>query len=203
MSFDDLPDADTFASSSADTDPGLSLRTSGPFFAVGDDERAAARPARGILAGAVAGFLAAAAALGAANLAAVFVRPQASPTIAFGGAFIDRTPGWLKNLAVREFGGNDTTMLLLGMYVAIALLAMVVGMIAWRHISVGVLALALSGALGAFAAFTRPDSHGSDMIPSIAGGVAGVAAIVCLVRAGHSIHGYRTDSGASSMTSGF
>lgn len=158
-------------------------RTTGPFFPV-PQGGAAFRRSRGILAGAVAGFLAAAVALGAANLAAAFVRPQASPIIAVGGAFIDRTPPWLKNFAVEKFGENDKNMLLLGMYVTIALLAMAIGMIAWRHMSVGVIALALFGAFGAFVALTRPQSHLADAIPSAAGGVVGIVAIIWLVRAG-------------------
>lgn len=172
------------------------LRRTGPFYAAADGEQESSIwRSRGLLAGAVAGFLAAAIALGAANLAAAFVRPQASPIIAVGGAFIDRTPSWLKNFAVQKFGENDKTMLLLGMYVTIALLAMVIGVIAWRHVSVGVVALALFGAFGAFVAFTRPESRLTDVIPSIAGGVVGIAAIVWLVRAGLSIPGYRSDRG--------
>ena len=150
---------------------------------------------RGLLAGAVSGVLAAALALGIANLAAAFVRPQASPIIAVGGAFIDRTPPWLKNFAVQYFGQNDKNMLLLGMYTTIALLAMGIGMIAWRHVSVGVVALALFGAFGAFVAYTRPESQTTDVIPSIAGGVAGIAAIALLVLAGHSQSRFRTDRG--------
>ena len=73
------------------------------------------------------GFLAAAVALGVANLVAAFVRPQASPIIAVGEAFIDRTPPALKNFAVQKFGTNDKTMLLLGMYVTIALIAIAIG----------------------------------------------------------------------------
>lgn len=172
------------------------LRASGPFFAVPDDnEGPSTRRSRGILAGAVAGFLAAAVALGAANLTAAFVRPQASPIIAVGGAFIDRTPSWLKNFAVQKFGENDKNMLLLGMYVTIALLAMAIGVIAWRHISAGVVALALFGAFGAFVAVTRPESHPADAIPSAAGGVVGIVAIIWLVSAGVSKYRYRTDRG--------
>jgi hypothetical protein len=177
------------------------LRRTGPFYAAADGEQESSiRRSRGLLAGAVAGFLAAAIALGAANLVAAFVRPQASPIIAVGGAFIDRTPSWLKNFAVQKFGENDKTMLLLGMYVTIALLAMVIGVIAWRHVSVGVVALALFGAFGAFVAFTRPESRLTDVIPSIAGGVVGIAAIVWLVRSrsaqpARSIPGYRSDRG--------
>jgi hypothetical protein len=139
---------------------------------------------RGLLRGAVAGFLAAAVALGIANLVAAFVRPQASPIIAVGGAFIDRTPPALKNFAVEKFGENDKTMLLLGMYVTVAIIAIVVGMIAWRHVSVGVLGIGLFGLFGAFVAITRPESRTTDVIPSLVGGVAGIVVIMLLVRIG-------------------
>jgi hypothetical protein len=146
------------------------------------------RRGRGLLAGAVAGFLAAAVALGVANLIAAFVRPQASPIIAVGGAFIDRTPPALKNFAVQKFGENDKNMLLLGMYVTIALLAIVIGMLAWRRVSIGVAGIGLFGLFGAFVAITRPESHVSDVIPSIVGGIAGIAALIWLVRMGASGH---------------
>jgi hypothetical protein len=172
------------------------MRQTGPFYADPDDpQEPTAGRGRGLLAGAIAGFLAAAVALGAANLTAAFVRPQASPIIAVGGAFIDRTPSWLKNFAVEKFGENDKTMLLLGMYVTIAVLAMVIGMIAWQHVSVGVVALALFGAFGAFVALTRPESRMTDVIPSAAGGVVGILAIIWLVHAGVSKSRFRTDRG--------
>ena len=140
------------------------------------------RRGRGLLAGAVAGFLAAAVALGVANLVAAFVRPQASPIIAVGEAFIDRTPPALKNFAVQKFGENDKNMLLLGMYVTIALIAIVIGMLAWRRVSIGVAGIGLFGLFGAFVAITRPESHATDVIPSIVGGIAGIVAIIWLVR---------------------
>jgi hypothetical protein len=138
----------------------------------------------GLLPGAVAGFLAAAVALGVANLVAAFVRPQASPIIAVGGAFIDRTPPALKNFAVQRFGQNDKNMLLLGMYVTIALIAIAVGMLAWRRVAIGVAGIGLFGLFGAFVAITRPESHVTDVIPSIVGGIAGIVVIVWLVRMG-------------------
>lgn len=173
-------------------------RTSGAFTAAGDDtlraiaDDARGRPqhagggarrrGRGLMAGAVAGFLAAAVALGVANLVAAFVRPQSSPIIAVGEAFIDRTPPALKNFAVQKFGENDKNMLLLGMYVTIALLAVFIGMIAWRHISVGFLGIGLFGAFGAFVAYTRPESRVTDVIPSVIGGAVGIIAIAVLAR---------------------
>ena len=115
-----------------------------------------------------------------ANLVAAFVRPQASPIIAVGGAFIDRTPPALKNFAVEKFGENDKTMLLLGMYVTIALLAIVIGMIAWRRVGIGVAGTGLFGLFGAFVAITRPESHVTDVIPSVVGGIVGIVALVWL-----------------------
>jgi len=138
------------------------------------------RPRGGLVVGAVTGFLSAAVAIGAATLAAAFVRPQASPVIAVGGAFIDRTPSAVKNFAVEHFGENDKTMLLLGMYVAIAVLAMVIGCLARRNAAIGVGGIAAFGLFGAFVAITRPESQPTDVIPSVIGGLAGIAAFAWL-----------------------
>ena len=161
----------------------------GPFYAAPDDAsgppgHAAGREVgrgRGLLPGAVVGFLAAAVALGVANFVAAFVRPQASPIIAVGEAFIDRTPPALKNFAVQKFGTNDKNMLLLGMYVTIALIAIAIGILAWRHMSIGVAGIGLFGLFGAFVAITRPESHATDVIPSIVGGIAGIAVLIWLI----------------------
>jgi hypothetical protein len=174
------------------TEWGQPNRTSGLFYAAPDDasgqpEHAAGLEVgrgRGLLPGAVVGFLAAAVALGVANLVAAFVRPQASPIIAVGEAFIDRTPPALKNFAVQKFGTNDKNMLLLGMYVTIALIAIAIGILAWRHMSIGVAGIGLFGLFGAIVAITRPESHATDVIPSIVGGIAGIATILWLVRTG-------------------
>jgi len=139
---------------------------------------------RGLLVGGIAGFLAAAVTLGVANLAAAFVRPQASPILAAANAFIGHTPPALKNFAVEKFGMNEMTVLQLGMYVAIGLIAIVVGMIAGRRPSVGAMGIAFLGLLGAFFVITRPESRATDVIPSIIGGFAGIPTIVWLIRAG-------------------
>ncbi len=75
-------------------------------------------------------------------------------------------------------------MLLLGMYVTIALIAIVIGMLAWRRVSVGVAGIGLFGLFGAFVAITRPESHGTDVIPSVVGGIVGIVVLVWLVRIG-------------------
>jgi hypothetical protein len=154
-----------------DTLQGLPIRSQG---------RDRNQPRGGLLVGAVTGFLAAAVAIGAATLAAAFVRPQASPVIAVGGAFIDRTPSAVKNFAVEHFGENDKTMLLLGMYVGIAVLAMVMGCLARRNAAIGVGGVAAFGLFGAFVAITRPEAQPTDVVPSVIGGLAGIAAFAWL-----------------------
>jgi hypothetical protein len=155
----------------------------GPFFAADEDDDDRPRLLRrrgGLLAGGVAGFLAAAVAIGVANLMAAFVRPQASPIIAVGGWFIDLTPPALKNFAVQKFGENDKNMLLLGMYVTIALIAIAIGIFAWRRVAIGVAGIGLFGLFGAVIALTRPESHVTDVIPSVIGGIVAIAALVWL-----------------------
>jgi hypothetical protein len=154
-----------------DTRQGLPIRSRG---------RDRNQPRGGLLVGAVTGFLAAAVAIGAATLAAAFVRPQASPVIAVGGAFIDRTPSAVKNFAVQHFGENDKTVLLLGMYVGIAVLAMVIGCLARRNAAIGVGGVAAFGLFGAFVAITRPEAQPTDVVPSVIGGLAGIAAYAWL-----------------------
>jgi hypothetical protein len=148
-----------------------------------DEEPGRHQDRGGLIIGAVTGLLAAAVAIGVATLAAAFVRPQASPIIAVGGAFIDRTPPALKNFAVEHFGENDKTILLLGMYVTIACIAMVIGCLARRNVTIGVAGLAAFGLFGAFVAITRPDSRATDVLPSVIGAIAGIAALLWLARA--------------------
>src|ERR1022692_2279088 len=139
------------------------------------------RGSRGLVAGAFTGVLSAAIALGVAMLVSAFIRPQASPIIAVGGQAINLTPTPVKEFAVAHFGTNDKTMLLGGMYVTIALLAMVVGCLARRKLIIGVIGLGAFGVLGAFVALIQPASRTTDAIPALVGGVAGVAAIIWLV----------------------
>jgi peptidoglycan/LPS O-acetylase OafA/YrhL len=74
-------------------------------------------------------------------------------------------------------------MLLGGMYVVIAGIAMVIGWLARRKLLVGVIGIGAFGALGAIVALIQPASRTTDVIPALVGGVAGVIAIIALVRA--------------------
>jgi len=206
--WDDIQGAAGYADRDEYAEPGPATR-SGPLLIPPDtieeqgwlpdpDERPGRdRDRSGLVIGAVMGFLAAAVAIGVATLAAAFVRPQASPIIAVGGAFIDRTPPALKNFAVQHFGENDKTILLLGMYVTIAFLAMGIGCLARRNVAIGVAGLAAFGLFGAFVAITRPESRAADVIPSVVGGIAGVAALLWLARAAEPVAPLRSSAAAS------
>jgi hypothetical protein len=157
---------------------------------------------RGAMVGAVTEFLAAAVAIGVATLAAAFVRPQASPVTAMGGLFIDRTPLALRNFAIHHFGGNGRTVLLLGMFVVLGLVAMEIGVLARRAAALGVAGIAAFSLLGAYIVITRPEGRVGDVIPMIIGGVAGVAALLWLQRASAPAAPYRPAGGAAYRPAG-
>src|SRR5690348_3389308 len=135
------------------------------------------------LAGAVAGMLAAAVAIGAAQLTAGLTVPQASPVVAVGQAAIDRTPPQVKDFAISAFGTADKTVLLGGILVVLALYAALVGILAVRRLAIGMWGLALFAFIGLVAALTRPDSTAEYIVPTLAGAAAGAFALTRLTRA--------------------
>ena len=187
---DDFPGSSAYLGPGSYIEPGLSdPRLVAPDAGVDpyrwqadqDARREAGR--RGLVVGAVTGFLAAAVAIGVSTLAAGFLRPQASPMAALDSVFIDRTPAVLKNVALQHFGTNGRTVLLLGMYAAIAVLAVGIGLLARRAAASGVACLAAFSLLAAFVTITRPGGRVSDVAPAVIGGIAGIAALLWLMRA--------------------
>jgi hypothetical protein len=138
---------------------------------------------RGLGVAAVTGFLAAAMVIGVSTLVAGLVRPQASPMAALGSVFIDRTPATLRNVALQHFGTHGRIVLLLGMYTAIAVLAVGIGLLARRTAASGVVGLAAFSMVAAFVTITRPGGRVSDVAPAIIGGIAGMAALLWLTQA--------------------
>jgi len=135
------------------------------------------------LAGAVAGVLTAAVAIGAAQLAAGLTVPQSSPVLAVGQAAIDLTPPPVKNFAISAFGTSDKTVLLGGILVVLALYAAVVGILAVRRLAFGMWGLGLFAFIGLIAALTRPGSTAEYIVPTLAGAAAGAFALARLARA--------------------
>jgi membrane-bound ClpP family serine protease len=97
-----------------------------------------------------------------------------------GTAFIDRMPAMLRGFAMHHFGPHGGTVLLLGL---IAVIAIAIGAAARRSAALGVAGVAAFALVVAFVTVTRPASHVSDVMPAVIGGLAGVAALLWLVRA--------------------
>jgi DMSO/TMAO reductase YedYZ molybdopterin-dependent catalytic subunit len=133
--------------------------------------------ARGPLWGGVLGVAVTAVSLGAGQLVAAIVGPSFSPVYAVGGAAIDASPRWLKSFAIRTFGTNDKTALLIGIATILAIVAIALGIFALRRPVVGLVGLVAFGALGVVAAMSRPDAGQLAVLPSILGVAAGWAAL--------------------------
>ncbi|MER6615846.1 molybdopterin-dependent oxidoreductase [Streptomyces xantholiticus] len=139
------------------------------------------QPTRGTLA-AISGLLAGFAALAVAELVAAFVRPQAGPVIAVGGASVDRTPAPVKDWAIRNFGTADKLVLQVGILATLALFAALLGLIALRYRRTGSAGVLLFGVVGVAAALSRPDSASfTDALPSLLGAVAAAVLLWFLI----------------------
>jgi hypothetical protein len=138
---------------------------------------------RGLMVSAATEFLATAVVIGVSTLAAGLLRSPVSPVGAMGTVFIDRTPAMLRGFAMHHFGTHGRTVLLLGMYAVIAMVAITIGAAARRTAALGVTGVAAFALIAAFVAVTRPASQVADVMPAVIGGLAGVAALLWLVRA--------------------
>jgi DMSO/TMAO reductase YedYZ molybdopterin-dependent catalytic subunit len=131
--------------------------------------------------GALAGLVAAAVALGVAELIAGVVGPASSPVVAVGDAVITLTPEPVKDVAIRAFGENDKIALVVGTLVIVALYASLLGLLSLRSPRLGTAGILLFGVIGAVAAATRPAGGPLDAVPSLVGAGAGVVALSALL----------------------
>ena len=138
----------------------------------------------GLLAGALGGVIAAAVLFAVAELIATFFRPPASPLTSVGSTFIDFTPPWLKNLAIATFGTNDKTVLLISLVLAVTVLAALSGIVARRHLRVGLGMVLVFALVMAACVITRAGAGVVDLIPLLIGTAAGLWTLRYLSRAG-------------------
>jgi DMSO/TMAO reductase YedYZ molybdopterin-dependent catalytic subunit len=127
--------------------------------------------------------LAAAVAIGAAQLVAGLTAPASSPVLAVGQAAIDLTPLPVKNFAISAFGTADKTVLLGGILVVLALYAAVVGIVAVHRLAFGMWGLGLFAFIGLWAALTRPGSTADYLWPTLVGAAAGAFTLARLANA--------------------
>ncbi|MFC6705929.1 molybdopterin-dependent oxidoreductase [Flexivirga alba] len=133
--------------------------------------------------GAVGGLVAGIITVGCAEfLAGVFLREAwsdgtPSPVLAVGGAFIDRTPPWLKTFAVDNFGTNDKKVLLGGIAVVLVLLSLLIGWLVRRYFTAALALFVVLIAVAAAAVTSRPHASAMDLVPLLAGAVAGLVTL--------------------------
>ena len=133
---------------------------------------------------ALVGLLSVGAALAAGHLVAGLVEPASSPYLAVGNTAIDLVPPAVKDFAVRTFGSADKLVLLAGMAVVIAALAVAAGLVSRRRPLPGQLLIGALGVVGVLAALRRPDVGQLAPVAPIASLVVGVLLFGWLHRLG-------------------
>jgi DMSO/TMAO reductase YedYZ molybdopterin-dependent catalytic subunit len=131
--------------------------------------------------GAIAGLLAAGAALGVGQFVAGLTGASGSPVVAVGELQIDFTPPWLKNFAITEFGSDDKLVLVSGILVVLAIFAAVIGAAATRRMAYGLAGLTVFALVGLTAAATRPTATFTSLLPTLAAVAAAAAVLLVLI----------------------
>ena len=132
--------------------------------------------------GAFIGVLSVASFLAFAEALAGFAGRSTAPVLAIGEAFIPHTPLALKEFAVRTFGTNDKAVLISGIFVVIAAIAAVVGVLSARRPWLGSAGIVALGTIAGFAAHGRPDAGVFAPLPAVFGAVAALIFYRALLR---------------------
>ena len=136
-----------------------------------------------LMAGALAGVLTGAVALGVAELTAAITGPRGAPVIAVGEIAINLTPVPVKDFAIAHFGSHDKEALISGIVVLLVAFAALIGVLAVRRMAYGLAGLAIFAGVGVAAAAHLPNAAAADVTPTLAGVGVAVAALIVLVRA--------------------
>src|SRR5690606_3010783 len=119
----------------------------------------------------VAGVVAVAAGLGAAELVAGLLAPSASPVFVVGAALIDLAPPWAKDAAIALFGTADKIALIVGICVVLAGFAALAGFLERRRSPLGRVLIGIGAILGVIAAGSRSGAGPLDPIPTVVAAV--------------------------------
>lgn len=131
---------------------------------------------------ALAGLLAALAALAAAELVAALVADARSPVTSIGTAVIDLAPPALKDAAVATLGTADKPVLIGTVLVVLAIIAAGTGILAVRRFWWGAVGVVLLGAVGLAAGLAdRSTSGAGAALPALAAVVVGIPVLWWLV----------------------
>ncbi|WP_203908258.1 molybdopterin-dependent oxidoreductase [Rhizocola hellebori] len=121
---------------------------------------------------ALAGVVAAAVALGVAEVVAALIGPQSAPLIAVGGVVVDSIPEPAKQFAISIFGVYDKVALLVGTSLLLAIFAALIGIGASRDRRWGYAGIAVFAAIGIAAALTRHNATWLWVLPTLIGSAA-------------------------------
>jgi len=105
-----------------------------------------------------------------------------SPIDAVGSEVIDRSPRWVKEWAIREFGTDDKLALRIGIFTIMGLAALGLGFLSAKRPVIGIAGIGVFGLVGALAAAHRPTESAGAGLPSLLGAVVGGAVLYRLVR---------------------
>ncbi|MGN6252995.1 MAG: molybdopterin-dependent oxidoreductase [Marmoricola sp.] len=136
--------------------------------------------------GGLSGLLAGAAGVAASEAVAHLLNGVTSPLIAVGNRAVDWAPPGLKDFAIEHFGTHDKQVLIGGVIVVVALLAIAIGVVAVRRFRTGVGVFAGLIAVATAAALTdRAATAGSGLriLPVIALVLVGIGSLVWMVGA--------------------
>ncbi|MEV5069771.1 molybdopterin-dependent oxidoreductase [Microbacterium sp. LMI12-1-1.1] len=130
----------------------------------------------------VAGVAAVLLGAGLGELTAIVVSPSSSPVAAIGAALIDVAPPWAKDTAIALFGTADKIALVVGIALAMLVLAALAGWLQARRPPWGVVVIAVFGITGAIVAATRPGAGALAWLPALVAGAVGAVALWLLIR---------------------
>jgi DMSO/TMAO reductase YedYZ molybdopterin-dependent catalytic subunit len=136
----------------------------------------------GLIAGALSGVLAAAVALGVAQLVAGVTGALGSPIDAIGAVAINHSPIPVKEFAIAHFGSRDKDALVTGIVAVLLVIAAMAGALAVRRLGYGLAVLAALGGAGLAAAVSQPTATVTDVLPTLAGMAVAAVALLLLAR---------------------
>ena len=145
----------------------------------------AAAPRHRWLAGGAAGLLAGLAAVAVSEGIAAVVSGVTSPLLAVGNRAVDATPRPLKEFAIERFGSNDKPVLIGGVVLTVALLAVLLGAVGVRRPRLalgGFVALSLVAVVAAVTDRTATAGVVLRVLPALALLVVGAVALLLLLR---------------------
>jgi len=166
MTLRNSPTTDTVADTFAETDPNAPLTHNASF------------PVPRVY-GLILGLSSAAIAVAVGMLVAS-LGDAANPIDAVGSSVIDRTPAWLKDLAITWFGTNNKTALRVGIWVVLAVVACVLGIMSRKSQSPLIGGFIVFSVLGMVSALERPSSDTLSVLAPLIGGAVGIFVAVYL-----------------------